>query len=158
MSMNKKNATTFAKAESSLIMEPRLSNEHGTAHGGELVKIMDNTAGIAATKHAKGSIVTARIDEIVFHKAINISDIVTCIAQVCYVGRTSLQVMTKIVVHEMENYDEPKTALTAFFTMVHMVDDKPASVPPLKPVTEEDKRLFKLGKEKYLEIKDKYNK
>jgi hypothetical protein len=66
--------------------------------------------------------------------------------------------MTKILVHEMEDYDKPKTAITAFFTMVHMVDDKPAPVTPLDPVTEEDKKLFALGKEKYLEIKKKYSK
>lgn len=152
------NEVSFSKAESCLIMEPRLSNPHGTAHGGELIKIMDNTAGIAAAKHAKGSVVTARVDEIVFHKAIHIGDIVTCIAQLCYVGHTSMQIMVSIVVHELENYTEPETALTAFFTMVHITDGRPAVVPALSPVTKAEQQLYELGEQKYLEIRSKYKK
>ena len=149
---------SFSRAETCLIMEPRLSNPHGTAHGGELMKIMDNTAGIAAAKHAKGSVVTARVDEIVFHKAIHIGDIVTCIAELCYVGRTSMQIRVRIVVHELDNYQEPETALTAFFTMVHMKDDAPSPVQPLNPVTDAEIELYRSGEQKYMEIQSKYKK
>jgi acyl-CoA hydrolase len=147
---------SFARAETCLIMEPRLSNIHGTAHGGELMKIMDSTAGIAAAKHAKGSVVTARVDELVFHRAIRIGDIVTCIAQLCYVGRTSMQIMVRIVVHELDNYQEPETALSAFFTMVHMEGGVPAPVPAIVPQTEAERELYKRGEEKYREIRAKY--
>jgi len=77
----------FPMAETSLFMEPIHSNYLGNVHGGELMKLMDSTAGIAASKHAKGQVVTARVDEIVFHKAINIGDLVRCIAQVAYVRK-----------------------------------------------------------------------
>lgn len=152
------NNISFSRAETCLIMEPSHSNPHGNVHGGELMKIMDNTAGIAAAKHAKGDVVTARVDEIVFHKAIHIGDIVTCVAQLCYVGKTSMQVMVCIGVHELDNYSEPDTALTAFFTMVHMVDNKPAKVPELVVTTKEEEELYKLGEKKYFEIKAKYKK
>jgi uncharacterized protein (TIGR00369 family) len=144
---------TFPRAETSVILDPMHSNAMGNVHGGELMKLMDSTAGIAALKHAKGPVVTARVDELVFHKPIHIGDIVTCIGQVAYVGKTSLQVMVTVVVHKLENYDQPETALTAFFTMVHLVDNKPAPVPPLKIKTKEDEDLYKLGEQKYMEIK-----
>lgn len=147
---------SFTRAETCLVMEPKLSNPLGNAHGGELMKIMDNTAGIAAAKHAKGPVVTARVDEIVFHKSIHIGDIVTCTAQVCYVGRTSMQIMVHIVVHELNNYHEPETALTAFFTMVHLVDGKPSPVDKLVPITEAEHELYKLGEDKYKDIQLKY--
>lgn len=147
---------SFSRAETCLIMEPMHSNPFGNVHGGALMKIMDNTAGIAAAKHAKGTVVTARVDEIVFHKPIHVGDIVTCIGQVAYVGKSSIQVMTSIVVHELENYSEPETALTAFFTMVHIADNKPAPVPELVAVTEEEKEIYRLGEKKYMEIKSKY--
>jgi acyl-CoA hydrolase len=143
---------SFSRAETCLIMEPRLSNTHGTAHGGELMKIMDSTAGIAALKHCKGPVVTARVDELVFHRPIRIGDIVTCIGELCYVGRTSMQVRVRIVVHE------PETALSAFFTMVHMQDGVPAPVPPIEPETEAERELYRLGEEKYREIRAKYKK
>lgn len=147
--------SSFARTETCLIMEPRLSNVHGTAHGGELMKIMDTTAGIAAAKHARGDVVTARVDEIVFHRPIRIGDIVTCTAQLCYVGRTSMQVMVRIAVHGLQDGQAPETALTAFFTMVHMEEGKPAPVPPLVPATEEERELHRLGEAKYREIRAK---
>ena len=150
------NNISFSRAETCLIMQPMHSNVQGNVHGGELMKIMDNVAGIAAAKHARGAVVTARVDEIVFHKAIHIGDIVTCIGQLCYVGRTSMQIMVSIAVHELDNYSEPQTALTAFFTMVHLADNKPAEVPKLTVTTKEEEEIYNLGKKKYQEIKAKY--
>ena len=47
------NNISFSRAETSLIMEPRYANVQGSIHGGELMKIMDNIAGIAAFKDRK---------------------------------------------------------------------------------------------------------
>ena len=155
--MNNSNIS-FSRAETCMIMEPMHSNVLGNVHGGELMKIMDNVAGIVAFKHAKGPAVTARVDEIVFHNPIHIGDIVTCVGQLTYVGTSSMQVMVKIMVHELDNYSQPETALTAFFTMVHLVDNKPAKVPKLVVTTKEEEELYKLGEQKYKEIKSKYKK
>ncbi|NTW71174.1 MAG: acyl-CoA thioesterase [Eubacteriaceae bacterium] len=137
-----------------MIMEPRHSNPAGNVHGGELLKIMDNIAGIVAHKHARGNVVTARIDEIVFHCPINIGDIITCTGQLTYVGTSSMQVM--VTVHTLKNYTDTLVALTAFFTMVHMKEGKPAKVPRLTVTTEEERDLYLLGERKYKEIKKKY--
>ena len=63
-------------------MEPMHANIHGHVHGGELMHLMDNAAGIAAAKHAKGTVVRARVDELEFHSPILIGDIETSIAHV----------------------------------------------------------------------------
>ena len=154
--MDKSNNISFAKAETCMIMEPRHSNAMGNVHGGELMKIMDNIAGIAAFKHAKGAVVTARVDEIVFLKPIHIGNIVTCVAQLAYVGNSSMQIVVKIYVNDINNYSKPDVALTAFFTMVHLVDGKPAEVPKLVVTTKEEEELYKLGEKKYKEIKERY--
>ena len=145
----------FSKAETCQIMEPVHSNSQGNVHGGELMKIMDTTAGLAALKHAKGAVVTARVDELEFHHSIHIGDIVTCVAQLCYVGTSSMQVMVSVYVHELKDYDSPSTALTAFFTMVHLVDGKPTAVPKLTPLNPDEEAIYRLGQQKYLEIKAK---
>jgi acyl-CoA hydrolase len=150
------NNISFSRVETCMIMEPIHGNPYGNVHGGELMRIMDNTAGLAALKHAKGTVVTARVDEIVFHKPIHIGDIVTCIGQVAYVGKSSIQVMVSIVVHELTDYSQQETAMTAFFTMVHLVDNKPAKVPELIVTSKEEEELYKLGERKYYEIKSKY--
>ncbi len=154
--LNLYNNISFARAETSMVMEPIHSNIYGNVHGGDLMKLMDTVAGITATKHCKGIVVTARVDEIVFHRPIHVGSIVTCIGQLAYVGKSSMQIMVRVVVHEMDNYSQPETALTAFFTMVHLVDNKPSKVPELIVTTEEEKEIYKLGEKKHKEIKEKY--
>lgn len=151
-----KDDVTFARAETCLIMEPRHSNAAGNVHGGELMKVMDTIAGITAFKHARGNVVTARVDELVFHKPVHVGDIITCNGQLTYVGRSSMQIMVTLLVHDLQNAFEPEVALTAFFTMVHLKDDKPAAVDPLVPTSEEEADLFSLGERKYKEIKNRY--
>ncbi len=146
---------SFSRTESCIIMEPIHSNIMGNVHGGELMKIMDNIAGITAYKHAKGTVVTARVDEIIFYRAIHIGDIVTCIGQLTYVGKSSMQVMVEILVNDIKNNSEPKKALTAFFTYVHLVDGKPSKVPELIVTTKEEQELYNLGEKKHKEIKEK---
>ena len=152
--MKSANHMLFSKAETSTIMLPSESNALGNVHGGEILKIMDNTAVIAAMKHACGDAVTARIDEVIFHSPIHIGSIVTCTAQVAYAGRTSMQVFVIVAVHDLKEFSEPNIALTAFFTMVHL-DQKgePSKVPKLIPDTEEEKKVYLEGEKKYFEIR-----
>ena len=152
-----KNDISFAHIETTMIMMPIHANNQGAIHGGELMKLMDEVAGIVGTKHSKGSVVTARVDELVFHKPVHISDIVTCTGQLTYVGTTSMQVMVTIVVNGWRDYSKTETALTAFFTIVHIKDEKPAKVPELVIITEQDAKLYKLGEKKHMEIKSKFS-
>ena len=69
-----------------------------------------------------------------------------------------MQIFVRIIVRDFENNTDPETALSAFFTMVHLKDGKPASVPKLTPTTKEEIDIYKLGESKYLEIKSKYKK
>ncbi|SCZ79660.1 acyl-CoA thioesterase [Acidaminobacter hydrogenoformans] len=150
-----KDGISFSRAETCMVMEPRHSNIMGNVHGGELMMMMDNAAGIAAFKHAKGDAVTARVDEIVFLKPVHIGDIVTCVGQLTYVGKSSMQIMVSIYVNDFSAESMPEASLTAFFTMVHLVDGVPTEVPRLVPRTPEDHALYQLGEKKYFEIKAK---
>ncbi len=149
---------SFPCTETCMIMTPLHTNSRGNVHGGEIMKIMDNTAGITAYKHAKGQVVTARVDEIEFHRTIHIGDVVTCIAQLAYVGNSSMQIMVEMVVNRIVEGSQPERAITAFFTFVHLKDGKPAKVPPLVVKTMEDAELYRLGEEKYREIRAKLDK
>jgi len=151
-----KNNISFARAETCVVMEPRHSNIMGNVHGGELMMLMDNIAGITAFKHSRGDAVTARVDEIVFMKPIHIGDILTCVGQMTYVGKSSMQIMVSIYVNDFNSEVMPEVSLKAFFTMVHIVDGVPTEVPRLIPKTPEEHELYTLGEKKYFEIKAKY--
>ena len=149
---------SFPRTETCMIMEPAHSNSMGNVHGGELMKIMDNVAGITAYKHAKGAVVTARVDEIIFHEPIHIGDIIACIGQLSYVGKSSMQIMVEVLVNDIKDDSKPKKALSAFFTYVHLVDGKPTKVPELVVKTKEEEELYNLGEKKHREIKESIKK
>ena len=67
-----------------------------------------------------------------------------------------MQVLVNVMVYRLGDYSDSTTALTAFFTMVHMdYDGKPKAVVKLNPVTKEEKFLYSLGEYKYRAIRGK---
>ena len=149
---------SFARAESELLIQPNQLNPQGTAHGGELMRILDTIAGMVGRKHCKGKLVTKRFDDIVFHKPIKLGEIVTAIGQLAYVGNSTMEIMANLYVHDVNDFSNPKLAVSSFVTMVHLVDWTPAKVPALKVTTKEEEIIYKIGEKKHMEIKEKINK
>ena len=148
---------SFARAESELLIQPNQLNPQGTAHGGELMKILDTVAGMTGRKHCKGTLVTKRFDDIEFHRPINLGDLITAIGQLAYVGRSTMEIIANIYVHDLNDLSNPKLAVSSFVTMVHLIDWTPSKVPELNITTKEEEILYKIGEEKHLEIKQKIN-
>lgn len=133
---------------------PYQANTAGNVHGGEIIKLMDSTAGVAAQKHCHTNVVTARIDELCFKKPVMIGEYVTCRARVVYTGNSSMEVFVTV---ESEDLRSGKTqiALTAFFTMVSLDENgRPSKVPPIDPGQDTySQRLHKEGEKRYLASK-----
>ncbi len=138
------------------LMEPHQANVSGNVHGGEIMKLMDNTAGIVAHRHARSNTVTARVDGLEFIKPIHIGNLVTFEGRLTYVGRSSMEVLVKVYVEDLEIENSKKLALTGYFTMVAL-DEKgrPKEVPRLRAETPEEEKLFLGGKERYLSRRKK---
>ena len=132
-------------------MMPMQANPAGNVHGGEIIKMMDSTAGVAAMKHAHTNVVTAKIAEVNFRKPVHIGDLVTCKAQVIYVGRTSMEIYVTVESEDLIS-GEKQLALTAFVTMVSLdKNGNPAKVPPLsmEDASEYELNLYKEGEKRY---------
>ncbi len=141
------------------LMLPDQANLLGNVHGGEVMKMMDNTAGIVARRHSRHVVVTARVDELEFHEPIHIGNLVTCCGRLTFVGKSSMEVKVVVKVEDLTKEDEPKVALTAYFTMV-AIDDfgNPTIVPKLNLETDYEEEAFKEGEERYLNYKNKRKK
>ncbi len=127
----------------SQVMLPSQANVAGNVHGGEIMKLMDTAAGAVAKKYARCNVVTARVDELQFHLPIFVGALVTLTATIAYVGRTSMEVIVNVDVEDLESDNEPKRALSSYFTMVALDKaGKPRTVSPLNPETEEEKVLY----------------
>jgi acyl-CoA hydrolase len=143
-----------AEVAISNLMQPFQSNTYGKIHGGEIMKMMDNAAGIIAHRHCRTFIATARVDQMEFHIPISIGNLVICEGRLTYVGKHSMEVLVTVLVDDLDADRPLKVALTSYFTLVAIdKNGKPVPVPPLKVVTEEDKILYEEGKARYLAYK-----
>ena len=132
------------------VMMPSQANPNGNVHGGEIMKIMDSAAYAAARKYARSNVVTARVDELEFHSPILIGDLVTCTAEIVFVGHSSMEIAVTVEVEDLDQEGRPQRALSAYFTMVALDrNSRPKSVPPLILDTEDAKRAFEEGRQRY---------
>lgn len=141
------------------LMEPNHANIYGNVHGGEIMKMMDNAAGIAGFKHCRGNIVTARVDGLEFHLPVHIGSFVNCIAKLTYVGNSSMEILVTVMVEDLMKDEQPKVALTGYFTVVAIDENgRPKAVPKLEITNEEEKKLFEEGQKRYLKYKESKSK
>lgn len=130
---------------SALIM-PADANNHHTAFGGVILKMIDQAAGVAAQRHARNLCVTVSVDAIDFREPIQLGELVTCRARVHYVGRTSLLIGVQVVAENL-NTGVRRFTNDCFLTFVSVgPDGRPVPVPPLKVETPEDRQRYEEGR------------
>ena len=156
-----KKSSSESKLVISEVMMPNQANVAGNIHGGEIMKLMDSAAYATARKYAKSNVVTARVDELEFNLPIFVGDLVTCTAQVVFVGKSSMEVAVTVEVEDLEcdGCQCRNKALSAFFTMVSLdKKGKPNLVPELILDTPEEIAAFEEGKQRHEDYKLKKNK
>ena len=119
------------------------------AHGGEIIKLMDTAAGLAALRHSRSQVVTLRVEGINFLHPIRVGNYVTVNARLTYTSRSSMEIQVTVTA---ENVLKGQTweALTAYFIFVALDDEgKPRKVPPLIVTTDEERKLFAAGEERF---------
>ena len=116
------------------------ANLAGLVHGGVVMKMCDEVAGVAAIRHCGRRIVTAGVDRMTFVEPVEVGELLSCLATVNAAWRTSMEVGVRV---EAEN---PRTGVrrhtsTAYLTMVALDDDgKPVPVPRLVAETDDELR------------------
>jgi acyl-CoA hydrolase len=116
------------------------ANLAGNVHGGIIMKLIDNTAGIVAGRHASSNVVTASIDRLDFHNPVYVGDLLKVNAAINYVGKSSMEIGARV---EAENFltGESRHTASAYLTYVALGSDgKPKNVPPLILKNEEEER------------------
>ena len=116
----------------SVLMTPDLANFTGNVHGGDLLKMLDQVAYACASRYSGGYVVTLSVDQVIFRQTIHVGELVTFLASVNYVGKTSMEVGIRVQAENIQNRTIRHTN-SCYFTMV-AVDQhgKPTRVPPLE--------------------------
>ncbi len=121
-------------------MMPQHTNAYGNVHGGEIMKLIDQSGGVVASRHARSNVVTASIDRLDFHHAVHVGDILFCKASINMVGRTSMEIGVRVEAENPRTGQVRHTA-SAYLTLVALGEDgKPQPVPPLLLETDEERR------------------
>lgn len=138
--MAQKKCTQDSSVTISRVMLPEDANPAGIVHGGVIMKEIDNAAGVTAVRHTRRICVTASIDRMDFHKPAFIGNLVTIKASINLTGNTSMEIGARVETEDLMTGKRSHLA-SAYLTFVALDDNnRPAKVPPLNPVSEEDKR------------------
>jgi acyl-CoA hydrolase len=116
------------------------ANSAGFVHGGSVMKLADEAAGVVAVKHSRRRVVTAGVDRMTFLLPVHVGELLTLAASVNAVWRTSMEVGVRVEAENPRTGDRRHTS-TAYFTMVALDDEgKPEQIPPLIVETDEERR------------------
>jgi len=116
------------------------ANSAGFVHGGIVMKLCDEVAGIAAIRHCRSRVVTAAMDRMTFIQPVNVGELVTCSATVNAAWRTSMEVGVRVQAEDPRSGESRHTS-TAYLTMVAVDDEgRPMPVPPLLAETDTEQR------------------
>ncbi len=122
------------------MMIPQDANPSGNVHGGVVVKIIDEAAGVVAARHARSNVVTASIDRMDFHNPVFVGDVLFFKTSLNLVGRTSMEIGVRVEAENLTTVDV-RHAASAYLTYVALDrNGKPREVPPLILETEDDHR------------------
>ncbi len=127
--------------KAALVLPPD-TNNYGTMFGGKVMSNIDDIAAIAATRHARASVVTASTDSVDFLHPIRTGETVCLEAFATWADRTSVEVFVKVISENMLT-GERTVCATSFLTFVAIdVNGEKQIVPAVIPETELEKDLF----------------
>jgi len=142
--MTDKQEKTISMSE---MMTPDMANFTGNVHGGYLLSFLDKVAYACAVRYSGKPCVTLSVDEVFFKEPIHVGELITCLASVNFVGRTSMEIGIKVIAEDVKTRIKRHTN-TCYFTMVAIDENtgKPSAVPELVLATDTEKRRFEEGK------------
>lgn len=123
-------------------------NGYSRLFGGRLMQWIDVAAGVCARRHSESNVTMVMIDKLEFHAPAYANDVIFISAKMTYTGKTSMEICVKSYVEKKNGKRE--LINRAFVIMVAMdEEEKPKKVPQLMPQTEQEKREWIKGRERY---------
>jgi acyl-CoA hydrolase len=124
------------------LMLPEHANFMGNVHGGIIMKLVDETAGLCAIRHAQRPVVTIAIDSMTFYSPVHVGDVLFLSASLNWIGRSAMEIGVRVVAENPLTGKRTHTN-SAFLVYVALDDTgRPAEVPPLTLETDEERRRW----------------
>ena len=130
----RQSATTMSR-----LLQPDEANVYGNVHGGVILRYIDETAAVAAWRHARvPKVVTASFERMSFKEPVYVGDLLHIHATVRHTGRTSMVIGVRV------EAEEPSTGDTRHVASAHVTfvaldkSGKPIPVPDVLAETAEE--------------------
>ena len=147
-----------SRSDYSEICLPNSTNLLGNMLGGHVMHLVDLCGALAGMRHARGTVVTASVDQMTFLHPVHLGDLVLLKSQVNRVFRTSMEVGVKVWVENLHT-TELRHMSSAYLTFVALDrEGNKLVLPPVIPETDEEKRRYNEAAERRayrLALKDK---
>jgi acyl-CoA hydrolase len=119
------------------------ANSAGNVHGGTVMKLADEVAGLVAVKHSRMRVVTVGMDRMNFLYPIYVGELVTFSVTVNAAWRTSMEVGVRVD-DENPRTGKSRHTNTAYLTMVALDEDgRPTPVPGVVASSPTEKRRMR---------------
>lgn len=122
-------------------IQPNDTNNHGSAHGGNIMRWMDELGAMSAMRHAGETCVTAHVSDLDFRRPVPRGDTAVISAYAYATGKTSIRVRVRAY-HENPRTGDREQTTDSYFVFV-AIDESgtPTDVPELTVETERGERL-----------------
>lgn len=133
--------------EQQYLICPAHINHYGRLFGGQLLKWIDELAGIVAIRHCGGTVTTAAIDNLQFQAPAYTGDMIVLLGRVTYVGRTSMEIRVDTYREALDGTRE--LINVAYMDMVSInCKGQPEEVPELLLETEEQLQEYEAARKR----------
>jgi acyl-CoA hydrolase len=116
------------------------ANAAGFVHGGVVLRLCDEAAGLASIRHSGMRTVTAGMDRMTFLEPVRVGELLTCSASVNAAWRTSMEVGVRVEAENPRSRERHHTS-TAYLTMVALDENgEPTPVPGVRAQSDDENR------------------
>lgn len=122
-------------------IQPNHTNNYGNAHGGNIMKWMDEVGAMSAMRMAGETCVTANIEGMDFKRPVPGGDTAVIRAYVYEAGRTSVRVRLQAFREQPRSGEVEQTTESTFVFVAIDEDNDPTPVPELTVSSERGQRL-----------------
>ena len=130
-------------AELTNLVLPSETNMLNNLFGGELLARMDRISSIVARRHAESfQVVTASVNHVSFNTPVPLGSIVKLVAKVTRAFSSSMEVYVDVWIDDPIKQELTKTNNGIYTFVAVDANNKPISVPQIKPESEEEIERF----------------
>lgn len=126
-------------------IQPNDTNNYDTAHGGTVMRLMDEVGAMSAMRLAGETCVTARIEGLNFERPIPRGDIAVVESWAYETGRTSVKIRLTVDREDPRTGETERTSESTFVFVAVDESGTPVPVPDLAVESDRDKELRDRG-------------